>query len=789
MASGQAGLGTGLRRRMYLIPALTLSLATLALLPGRLHAAGAAATTYEEVVVELRINEQDSREMLVVLRDAAGGFWIDAADLPRLRLKTPATEPVEHCGQRFVPLSSLGGSVRFDSALAMLFVSLPPSAFESARLAAPAQHEDAISPSANGAFLNYQLYGQRVSAERSAGALTELGMFSRLGVATNTLAARHVEGSSRATRLDTAFTRDFPSRLQTLTLGDSLSDPGSFGTSLRFAGVRFEKNFAIRPDLITAPLLMASGTAVVPSSVDVFINNQKVLQGEVQPGPFIIDNLPAVTGAGDVRMVVRDATGREQVIVQPFYSSPVLLARGLSQYSVSLGRARENYSLRSFDYGGWTGSGSWRRGLSSRMTLAAHAEYLQADAWGAGLEWAARAVPLGVVSLTTAAGGGSGHSGWLTGLAIERQARVASLSLNVSWATAGFRRIGAIDSDASRQKFRGALQLGVNLGRFGSTALAVAQQTNHNESRTRTLSLGHSLRAGRQGFINLSVFRSVSARNATSAYLTYTQSFGASRTLALGAEGGQGSGAARDELRASLSQATPVGEGHGWRASATRSGDYDGWWQQRMPAADLELQATRNGGQTGQSVQARGAVSWLAGSWRAARSVDGSFAVVDVAGLPDVPVYLENHLVARTDQRGRAVLPNLLSYESNRITIDPMDLPLDTAIDSRTLVVRPAFRSGVVARFPVQRISPGVFRLVLPDDTPVPAGAEVQLNGGVFPVAMDGFTYVTTLDHGTAGTATWQGGRCVFRVEPPPGDDPLPDMGRIPCRPAAEGAR
>jgi outer membrane usher protein FimD/PapC len=89
----------------------------------------------------------------------------------------------------------------------------------------------------------------------------------------------------------------------------------------------------------------------------------------------------------------------------------------------------------------------------------------------------------------------------------------------------------------------------------------------------------------------------------------------------------------------------------------------------------------------------------------------------------------------------------------------------------------------------VQRISPAVFRLVLPDDVPVPAGAEVRLNGGVFPVAMDGFTYVTTLDHGVAGSATWEGGRCVFRVEPPPVDDPLPDMGVITCRPAEAGAR
>jgi outer membrane usher protein len=766
-----------------------LASAPLDLVAAQAATPSAVTSSFEEVVVELRINEQDSREMLVMLRDAEGAFWIDVADLARLRLKLPRVAPIERGGQRYAPLSAFGGSLRFDAALAMLYAQLPTTAFETARIEAPLQGENTLAPAANGAFVNYQVYGQRVDGLDSGGALTELGMFSRFGVATNSLAARHSDGVSRATRLDTAFARDFPSRLQTLTVGDSISDPGSFGSSLRFAGVKFEKNFSIRPDLITAPLLVASGTAVVPSSVDVFVNNQKVLQSDVQPGPFVIDNLPAVTGSGDVRLVVRDATGREQVIVQPFYSSPVLLARGLNQYSFSVGRVRENFAQRSFDYGGWTGSGTWRRGLTQRMTLAGHAEFLQGDAWGAGLEWSTRAAKLGLASLTMAAGGDSTHSGALAGIAFEHQANIASLSFNASYATDGFRRIGAIDSEATRQKLRGAVQLSVALGRFGNAALAVAQQTNQDDSRSRTLSLGHSVRAGRQGFLNLSVFRSVAERKATSAYLTYTQSFGASRSLAVGAEGGRGSGATPEELRASVSQPTPVGEGFGWRAAASRSGDYDAWWQQRLRAADLELQATRNDAQSGQSLQVRGAVSWLAGSWRAARSVDGSFALVDVAGLPDVPVYLENHLVARTDERGRAVLPNLLSYQSNRITIDPMDLPLDTAIDSRTLVVRPAFRSGVVARFPVQRINPGVFRLVLPDNTPVPAGAEVQLNGGVFPVALDGFTYVTTLDHGTAGTARWPAGRCVFRVEPPPGNDPMPDMGVIVCRPSTEGAQ
>jgi outer membrane usher protein len=83
----------------------------------------------------------------------------------------------------------------------------------------------------------------------------------------------------------------------------------------------------------------------------------------------------------------------------------------------------------------------------------------------------------------------------------------------------------------------------------------------------------------------------------------------------------------------------------------------------------------------------------------------------------------------------------------------------------------------------VQRVNPATFRLVQPDGRAVPAGAVVQLNGGTFVVALDGLTYVTTLDHGVGASAQWEGERCAFRVGPPPQDDPLPDLGTIVCQP------
>ena len=152
-------------------------------------------------------------------------------------------------------------------------------------------------------------------------------------------------------------------------------------------------------------------------------------------------------------------------------------------------------------------------------------------------------------------------------------------------------------------------------------------------------------------------------------------------------------------------------------------------------------------------------------------------------------MYVENQLTTHTDAGGRALLYNLRPYEANRISIVPEDLPLDTAIAAAATILAPPYRSGVIARFPVERVRGGTFRLVMEDGSPVPAGATVTLQGASFPVVLNGVVYVTGFDHGVSAEAAWSGGRCLFRLEPPPPDDPLPDMGTIRCKSVRRAAK
>ena len=112
----------------------------------------------------------------------------------------------------------------------------------------------------------------------------------------------------------------------------------------------------------------------MPSTVDVFVNGRAVGSSEVPAGPFVVNQVPALNGSGDVNIVVRNALGQEQIISVPFYSAAVMLQPGLSLYDIDLGPVRENYGLASADYGPLIAAATWRHGFTSLFTGEIHAE-------------------------------------------------------------------------------------------------------------------------------------------------------------------------------------------------------------------------------------------------------------------------------------------------------------------------------------------------------------------------------------------------------------------------------
>ncbi len=281
-----------------------------------------------------------------------------------------------------------------------------------------------------GAVMNYTLFGSTNAEPRDFAATWRLRpsfsagfdarAFGPFGVFSQSALINSVTTTTHGARLESTWSYSNADSLTTYRAGDVISGGLSWTRSVRLGGFQVQRNFGLRPDLVTLPMPQYSGSAALPSTIDVFVNNVRGYSGTVPAGPFQIQNLPVMSGAGNQSIVVQDALGRQTVINQPFYSSSKMLAGGLLDFSVESGFTRREYGVRSDVYDkSASASGSLRYGLNDWLTLEGHAEGSSSLAnGGAGVNLLLAS--WGVASLAVAGSRGDGNAnGGLVAASLE----------------------------------------------------------------------------------------------------------------------------------------------------------------------------------------------------------------------------------------------------------------------------------------------------------------------------------------------------------------------------------
>ncbi|MGB7904304.1 MAG: fimbria/pilus outer membrane usher protein [Steroidobacteraceae bacterium] len=735
---------------------------------------------FAEAVVELHINDQPAPATLVVRRDVDGTLLISAADLATLRLKTPLRGAVQVNGERYYRLGpEMGAVVALDDATMKAQVTVPAQAFLPTRRENIQADTPRATRSAPGAFVNYDVSAEQSGDRRQGGAFLELGLFGNQGVLTSTMVANAEPLQRQVARLDTTWNRDFPDMMATLRVGDSISSPGGWGRAVRFGGVQFGTNFSTQPMLVKTPLLAAHGEAVVPSTVDVFVNGRPVASESVPPGPFSIDHLPVLTGAGQLQVVVTDALGRQQVLTQPYYSGSALLRPGLAEYSVELGSIREDYGERSFAYGDMLGVAMYRRGVTDTLTAGARAEAQANGIYALGAEAAWQAGVAGIVNAQVAAGGDAGGTGFLAGLGIEHNSDRLSAYAQTQYASRAFVQSGMADL-TYRPRQRTFAGLGFDFGRHGNMQVAYGLQSYYDSETVQTFGLSYSLSIGALGYLGLFASHAIAGDQDSSLLLNWTVALGDRRTLSASLQ--QSSGANGGfEARTSLQRDLPAGSGFGYRMSLASTDEQDAYLAYQGSAGTAEIDYARRNGESGVRIGASGGLAVTAAGVMPARPLQQSFAVVQVADYEGLTVYLDNQPVGTTDEQGRVLIDALRPYERNEISVNPRQVPMDGSLSQRAIGVTPAYRSGALVRFPIERAMAATMRLVQADGSPVPAGAEAMFGTARFPIALDGLLYVEGLSDSASMRVTWIGGTCSSDVRRPEGNDPVPDLGDVRC--------
>ncbi len=761
--------------------------------------------------LEVFINGQPTNLVGEFRRNSDGTFSARAKELRELGLKPPMGAKDED----WIALSDLSAKTEYDEGKQVLRIQVS----EAHRLAkvydlhgGNAARTFSVNEPGTGLVLNYSLFAS-ARAEHAFAATTFEGFSANLDgwvySPYGTLSAGGILrvddfSEAHAIRLNTTWRYTDIKHAITYEAGDVMTAGPSWARSIRLGGVRISRNFDVRPDIITTPLPSLSATAAVPTTVDVYLNNIKVHSQEVAPGPFTITNIPAISGSGEARLVMHDATGKTVVAHRKFYISPSLLRKGLLEFSAAAGVARRNYGAKSFDYSkDPIGSASMRYGLSDSLTLHAHAELGEdVQLFGAGAT--------GVLFERFLIGSAMAYSHNVIGngllLHAQAETRIASFSFNASsQRTFGdYLDLASISAPApGTQAPKGAVTTGARMPKaldtvtlgygFEEIGASVSAGYVHNEDvsgiHTHSLSINYSQKLFGAAQLYATALIDLKKPKRPSVFIGVTIPLG-------GDTGTVSTGGSYDEAgrwRATVSYDKALKQEDysvGWRARATygdlKSAQASLAW--RTPKATFRTTAMQMEDNTYGHASMEGALVVADRSIFASNRIDDSFAIVN-AGAPAVTVRYENRVIGKTGRDGRLLIPTVRTFERNKISIDPETLPVDAQIPRTKAFVVPPQKSGVVVDFGIKmQTAAALVSFVSEDGKPLAVGSEVYQeeageNAEPAIVGYDGQAFLENLKEHNRVRIVNDEGVCTaaFDFTPKPGEQVF--IGPVSCHP------
>ena len=745
--------------------------------------AAAAPTEFQEQLMLVDINRQQLNQTTRVLKDETGILYLWSQDLQRWRLRLPkVSTAIEYQNETYFPLSAiLEITHSYDPRTLMLTIEVHPEAFIQTIRTTQYSNSPPPAQSSIGGFINYELYNEYSTNSTQTSGQFELGYFNHFGVSTSNIMLNNINISPSITRLDTTWTRDYPERMQTLHLGDALTTTGTWGRSVRFGGVQWGTNFGTQPSFDTFPLQSAVGQAALPSTVDVFINNALVSSNNVPPGPFSIQNLPVITGQGNVKLVVRDLFGREQIITRPFYSSQSLLRVGLEDFSYELGLMRNNFGMSSNDYSNLLATGTYRRGLSEYLTGEIHAETIKnGTTVGVGDDLL---IPrLGTLGTYVATSQSQSGNGKMVLLEIGRLAEPWSFGAHTQWTTRNFTQVGLPPPQLPPIQLS-SVNLSYAMRSNGSVNIAYVTQNYRNQTDMRITTLSYSTSLGKIGSFTLSALHTITNGINTTIFAMFNISLDSATCLSSSWQSSRGENTGNN-FSTTLQHNLPLGAGYGYQLQARTDGYKEASYSLQNNIGTYTFDLSKNNESTASRLDISGGLAILGDNALLSRRIDQSFAVVHISDYPNVRVLADNQPAGRTDPHGNALIPQLRAYDINLISVDPRDIPLDAEIGTLKLQATPNFRSGIEVKFPIKRSRGATFTLILENGQPLPVGAWVQKikSKEIFTVGYKGEVYINNLSSITQLRATWKNQTCEFTIQLITSSDPLPDLGTILCR-------
>ncbi len=740
---------------------------------------------YIQLFLNISINSNTSTDLISVHQDQDKKLYVRARDLKALRLKMDEHIP----DSQWVCINELKGiQFKYLENEQSLNLQVPSSMLTGYSVELSGQQTTSsgllkMKP-LNAAILNYSLY-HTITNDESIFSGSAEGIFnSALG---NFSSGVLYNGSNETSyshekwvRLESKWQYVDPEKVRIYTLGDFVSNSSDWGSSVRLAGFQWSSAYTQRGDIVTSALPQFSGSAALPSTLDLYVNQQKIYSGLVPSGPFDIKQLPFISG-NEVTLVTTDATGQQIITKKPYYFSSKILAKGINEFSVDVGVPRYNYGLYSNDYDDATfASGAIRYGYSNSLTLSGGVEASTDGLSNVGTGFAKNLFGVGVINADIAASQYKDENGYSTLIGLEGR-----ISKNISFNTS-YRKVfdnyfdlarvsqirylkeNQISAEPQNYLSYSALadeiiRAGINYNFYAGYGVYVGyNQIKYSDNSYKLLSANLSGSLNKNWGFYSSAYKDYENHKDYGIYfaLRYTPSTKVNSITSFSNDSGKTT--YRQEVNGF---SDPHIGSFGWGGYVERDQDAHTnnasiYGSYRARAAYLTGRYNRIGDNDQVALSATGSLVAAAGRIFAANEIGEGYAVVTNAG-PQSQIINGGVNLGETDKSGRFLIANLRPYQSHNIYLDPSYLPLEWDVTTTNQTALVGYRQGTLVDFGAHRVISGLVRIVDKNNTPLLPGYSVRINGQQDAVVgYDGEVFVPNLlrqnklevdllDHGT----------------------------------------